>query len=1223
MFEAAASYLQKALTTGSGRIAQVAEMTRTDFIATMKLALQVSVLQATKEDQQNRLTRRLQALDDAAWPGDTPTRVLMIAENEPSLPHGSGLTKSHILNLFRKTVPGSVELSNIKRLGGVVKSGKSWATAAVFQVTIRNTTLQQDSMLGLMRKVHQQGVFQIENSDGTNPVSTIITAETKWDVTVSLQSDDQRHMAQNFIKVCTALKLDKFTRDNILTHCVRSSPGWSQWSDFILWARFQREKWVHTEMITVHEDDWGETKFPQSLLAPNIIINVASEKVREEIAEMKPSLVVYLGAQPGEFITVHGTVSSRPRGQGVAGADAARLRSEEAVKQLTSAGDGILELLAEAGAMASNGQGREAGDAIRQCKLRAAAIKDCTAKFLQGKVQQLVDSLNRCGGNVSEDEGRTLKQSCIEWAEELRREWEALGEQWSGVTVRIAQFTDIPKVHGERNHWWKFHNTPEALREPIWTLLTKELEIPGLLCAEPIMDAKGTWSKGEGVIVVIQLQEDFTKRCEPKHVSMAKPSLLSLLPATRTAGTIKKGAKLKVLWPGAIAQAPNDGEAQQVKDKIQELLLTGVGFWIPKTVEVSNEEVQVFLQGGQDQAPLLLSALGEARGEYDIRAIHHVLGHSRDGCDKILEVIGDLRQQGQIAPVCERDGLTLFIAKAFADAFLEDPYFDEDNGCGRLTFTSTVRPGNNVRDEVIAQLGHTFCPLIVSKLDGGVWLLPSFTQGQRGNARGDQEEQEQEALQLSGDRWWHVVTASHVLARKGCNNIVELLVESHLLDREAMAIRKSGAVLLIQKNSFWKQQLLDADDITPGQSIPTATLPITSESIKNFERHLYSRAAAIGSKWEETLRGGTEMCSEEVPDLVKELEQSFAAEIRKEVWGTLPPINHMSCLKVRNSYLRPSILGPGVIFLPHKGQLTGDWMIDIENCRAEFKSQESPEKVRIRTVAELLPDWDVATFGVGPARMLTAMVRDGRALVKQAVGGLVAILAERYVLDGQEQSSLVSHGFADSQVHLTPAQLAQSFDLQGRLNKLTMKECEKRLSVFFERGQLGVLASVQTNQQEKLCPVATEGVRADLCLRRLIQHPAMCDSRGLEKLNDVIEELGLCMLKVGEHGHHILIGSRQSGHPCFTYPENDTRLKRWDPARDDIHALESPENDNSTDERPTEKRLGSEVASSTEVTKRSRGRKSSAETGGQRLSHQPSDGMEEDIGQAGAHMQDE
>jgi hypothetical protein len=66
MFEAAASYLQK-LTTGSGRIAQVAEMTRTDFIATMKLALQVSMLQAMKVDQQNRITRSLQALDDAAW----------------------------------------------------------------------------------------------------------------------------------------------------------------------------------------------------------------------------------------------------------------------------------------------------------------------------------------------------------------------------------------------------------------------------------------------------------------------------------------------------------------------------------------------------------------------------------------------------------------------------------------------------------------------------------------------------------------------------------------------------------------------------------------------------------------------------------------------------------------------------------------------------------------------------------------------------------------------------------------------------------------------------------------------------------------------------------------------------------------------------------------------------------------------------------------------------
>ena len=486
-------------------------------------------------------------------------------------------------------------------------------------------------------------------------------------------------------------------------------------------------------------------------------------------------------------------------------------------------------------------------------------------------------------------------------------------------------------------------------------------------------------------------------------------------------------------------------------------------------------------------------------------------------------------------------------------------------------------------------------------------MLPSFKKGQLGEAMGDQEGQEQGVLQLSGGRWWHEVTASHVLARKGCNSIVEFLVDAHILDREATAIRKSGAVLLIKKHSFWEQQLLEAEDITPGQSIPTAILPIPLDSMQRFERCLYSRAAEMGSKWEVTLPGGTEIRSEEVPDVVKELERSFAAEIRREVLNTLPPMNHMSYLKVGGSYLRPSIQGPGVIFLPHKGQLTGDWVADIEHCRAEFKSQESPEKVRIRTPAELLPEMDVATYGVGVARILTAMAKEGRAIIKQADGGLVAILAERFVLDGQEQSSLVSHSFADPQVPLNRAQLTQTFDLQDKLNKLTMRECEKRLRTFFETGGRGVLASVQADQQEKICPIATEGVRGEVCLRRLIQHPAMCDSRGLERLNDVIEELGLRMRKVGEQGRHILITS--PGHLCFTFSEDDERLKRWDPTREGFQAIESPEGGTSQRAKSTDKRSGSEGENDAERNARNKSRRSSAKTGGGETHDRAGSGM--------------
>ena len=62
------------------------------------------------------------------------------------------------------------------------------------------------------------------------------------------------------------------------------------------------------------------------------------------------------------------------------------------------------------------------------------------------------------------------------------------------------------------------------------------------------MDAKSMWNRSEGVVVVVQRQEDFVKRCEPKQPSMEKPSLLSFPTATRVAGASKKVPKLRVLW---------------------------------------------------------------------------------------------------------------------------------------------------------------------------------------------------------------------------------------------------------------------------------------------------------------------------------------------------------------------------------------------------------------------------------------------------------------------------------------------------------------------------------------------------------------------------------------------------------------------------------------------------------------------------------------------------
>jgi hypothetical protein len=77
----------------------------------------------------------------------------------------------------------------------------------------------------------------------------------------------------------------------------------------------------------------------------------------------------------------------------------------------------------------------------------------------------------------------------------------------------------------------------------------------------------------------------------------------------------------------------------------------------------------------------------------------------------------------------------------------------------------------------------------------------------------------------------------------------------------------------------------------------------------------------------------------------------------------------------------------------------------------------------------------------------------------------------------------------------------------------------------------------------------------ELCLRKLIGHPSLCDSRGLEKLNDLIEEETVLARKVGKQGHHLLIGWSKSDCPFLTCNADDSRLSAWDPTREDLHAL--------------------------------------------------------------------
>jgi len=90
----------------------------------------------------------------------------------------------------------------------------------------------------------------------------------------------------------------------------------------------------------------------------------------------------------------------------------------------------------------------------------------------------------------------------------------------------------------------------------------------------------------------------------------------------------------------------------------------------------------------------------------------------------------------------------------------------------------------------------------------------------------------------------------HVLTTKKRHDLAEIIVGSALETVSGIqAILTGGAVLLIQTDSFWLKQLVEASELIPGNCIPTDSLPISDADRRRFEEALWPRAAALGAKW--------------------------------------------------------------------------------------------------------------------------------------------------------------------------------------------------------------------------------------------------------------------------------------------------------------------------------------------------------------------------------------
>ena len=331
--------------------------------------------------------------------------------------------------------------------------------------------------------------------------------------------------------------------------------------------------------------------------------------------------------------------------------------------------------------------------------------------------------------------------------------------------------------------------------------------------------------------------------------------------------------------------------------------------------------------------------------------------------------------------------------------------------------------------------------------------------------------------------------------------------------------------------------------------------------------------------------------------MVQALEADIDGGLRRELWLNLPPINHSTLIRVADTTMRPEPQGTGIVFVPYSGEVVGIETDNLLQCRPEARS-EYKSTTRIFATAQLLPTWNVATFGSGATRILQMMVKEGRATILRAVGGFMVVMAERMVRHGEEISLHMLHAFHDpSLTAVVKGTLTQVSALQATVETASLIECKRKLIQFFQTGRVGILSVTRVGDDGLLQQTKGVVVSDDICLRDQIRHPALYDSRGLRAVEEVQAMLSVRVVAVGPEQQHLLLGRVSEGSLMPAWDEHDPRFLAWDPVLQGWDSLLK------VVDRSTEKRSGGEVASGADVGKQSKIPKSSAETGGDGTRH--------------------
>ena len=1000
-------------------------------------------------------------------------------------------------------------------------------------------------------------------------IATSWTAETPHNVSVNVHVSESAS-AMLYTALCDKAEIPRSLFNAMLAENVKNSPGMETYSSNILsvsldcakFATLSNEQRVRCSLSPL---DWaGQPNF-----SPTLRINMRDAAWAHKLARAQEKLVFELGQKLQGCLQFAGTTAAKTALQQEAGLGAARKRATDEVAKKLQRTDDILTLLHDVAKEAKAGRGEIALKKLLLCQSMSAGNGDVTAAFLNDHIQREVQEAKK-ERRVTPEQGGTLEEKVAVWKGMLleeREKHEELGK-YQTTSFQLAGFPPAKAKPWKTQKDMKKMKMIQGLYHPQKdvSLLQKDLqswlkeeENLMMLHCELILNEDGKWNPEEGVIIATQHDIGFGQAADAAVKIIPRPrTLLSIFADNKEGAKQHRPHQIRIVWGTMEVTLPSasQGGAEELRRRIAGILRGMDGIWVPS--EDKKGETLRFAEGRVvDDVKIHQLEVIDESATHDVRNLHTLLEVEAKTCENLLEVLAMMQHEKLIRSIAKVDGSVLFVDADMAEALQHVPGTVEIGVMKDDEWMMGMRAGESARDWLFGAIFKTLWPRLEHNLDGGVWIRGTSFNGLQGSGALDGRDTVEES---GGNRWWNTLTQRHFVGKKGYHDIAEMVVRMAIEQNKAIAITKQGATFLLRPDSIFASAVVAADNMTPGDPLPTETLALDSLLLSEPVRQMHANLMAVGREWApmtNTQDYGVELFDS---DIRKRLEEG-AMNIEFEMWkAAAGKITNESFIRgkrgTEDCLWRPKNKGAAMVFV--EGQ-----NMELEACRVHLASMFRAHTIPTLTDSDVMGEFEPGRYGAVGPRILARWAETGRGAHFQTEGGHVVVLPEVVYVNGKQREFTFEEQFT---VQGATVENDRGDSLEETLMTLESGTSRAALEAYSDKAGRIKIEAVITNgptvlsgvkwdeKRRLLLQIRAEEAPASFNMKDMASHPLIHNLRGLAWITKLIQRGNVRAVQVGRMEGHVLVFDKATARWCEDMAPETARA--WDPLTQTMRDLQ-------------------------------------------------------------------